>query len=133
MQELIGGRLDFMVVDPLVADPFVKAGTLRALAITSTTRLPSMSSVPTMAEAGVPGYDYSSFLGYYAPHGTPKPVVDALNDAFTKAINSKEGQDYFLRMGMIGRSSTPQALTTFNKEQIANWDKLVKISGLQPQ
>jgi tripartite-type tricarboxylate transporter receptor subunit TctC len=86
-----------------------------------------------MAEAGVPGYEYASFLGYYAPRGTPKAVVDKLNDAFAKAINTKEGQDYFYRMGMISRPTTPQGLAAFNKEQIAIWERLVKVSGLQPQ
>jgi tripartite-type tricarboxylate transporter receptor subunit TctC len=89
MQELIAGRLDFMIVDPLVADSFIKQGSLRPLAVTSSSRLPLMSTIPTMIEAGFPGYDYSSFLGFYAPKGTPKPVIDALNDAFAKAINTK--------------------------------------------
>lgn len=133
MLELVAGRLDFMIVDPLVAEPFIKQGVIRPLAVTSTVRLPSMNSLPTMIEAGVPGYDYASFLAYYAPRGTPKAVVDRLNDAFTRAINSKEGQEYFNRMGMIGRSSTPQALTAFNKDQIAIWERLVKVAGLQPQ
>jgi tripartite-type tricarboxylate transporter receptor subunit TctC len=133
MQELVGGRLDFMIVDPLVADPFIKQGVLRALAVTSTERLPSMSSLPTMVEAGVPGYEYASFLGYYAPRGTPKPVIDTLNDAFVKALNTPQAQEYFNRMGMISRPTSPQGLTAFTKEQIATWENLVKISGLQPQ
>jgi tripartite-type tricarboxylate transporter receptor subunit TctC len=131
--ELVGGRLDFMVVDPLVVEPFIKQGSVRALAVTSSTRLPSMNTLPTMAEAGVQGYDYSSFLGYYAPKSTPKPIIDKLHDAFAKVIDSPVGQEFFTRMGMIGRSSTPQGLTAFNKEQIANWERLAKISGLQPQ
>ena len=133
MLELVAGRLDFMAVDPLVAEPFIKQGVIRPLAVTSRVRLPSMGALPTMVEAGVPGYEYASFLAYYAPRGTPKAVVDKLNDAFAKAINSKEGQEYFNRMGMIGRSTTPQGLATFNREQIAIWERLVKVAGLQPQ
>jgi tripartite-type tricarboxylate transporter receptor subunit TctC len=133
MLELVAGRLDFMVVDPLVAEPFIKQGAIRPLAVTSSSRLTSLPALPTMAEAGVPGYDYASFLGFYAPRGTPKSVIDALNQAIVKAVNSKEGHDFFYRMAMIGKSSTPQALTTFNHEQIANWERLVKLSGLQPQ
>ena len=133
MLELVAGRLDFMVVDPLVADAHIKSGKLRPLAITSTVRLPTMPSIPTMAEAGVSGYEYASFLGYYAPKGTPKPVIDALNDAFAKAVKSPAGQDYFNRMGMIGRSTTPEGLAAFTKQQIANWERLVKVAGLQAQ
>lgn len=133
LQELVAGRLDFMVVDPLVADAFLKQGSLRALAVTSTTRLPTLPAVPTMVEAGVAGYEYASFLGYYVPRGTPKPVVDVLNQAFVRAINGKEGQEFFNRMGMIGKAGTPQELSTFTRDQISNWERLVKVSGLQAQ
>jgi tripartite-type tricarboxylate transporter receptor subunit TctC len=133
VQELIAGRLDFMAVDPLVVAPFIKQGTLRALAITSAVRLPTMNSVPTMAEAGVPGYDYASFLGYFVPKGTPKPIIDALNGAFTKAVTNKEGQEFYDKMAMIAKTTTPEGLTAFNKDQIANWGRLVKIAGLQAE
>lgn len=133
MVELIGGRIDFMIVDPAVADSFLKQGSVRALAVTSKVRLPSMSTIPTMVEAGVPGYEYASWLGYYAPAGTPEPVVRKLNAAFNKAISARSSQDYFLRSGMISRPSTPQELTAFNKDQISIWKRLVSISGLQPQ
>jgi tripartite-type tricarboxylate transporter receptor subunit TctC len=133
MLELVGGRLDFMIVDPAVADSFLKQGSIRALAVTSKVRLPSMSSLPTMAEAGVSGYEYASWLGYYAPAGTPEPVIKKLHAAFIKAINAKSSQDYFLRSGMIARASTPEELTAFTREQVAIWKRLVSISGLQPQ
>jgi len=133
MLDLVAGRLDFMIVDPLVADPFIKQGTIRALAVTSSSRLPAMPTLPTMMEAGVSGYDYASFLGYYAPKGTPKIVIEQLNAAFVKAVNAKDAQEFFNRMGMIGRSSSPQGLTQFNQEQILNWERLVKIAGMQAQ
>ncbi|MCC2674956.1 MAG: putative Bug-like extracytoplasmic solute binding receptor, family [Ramlibacter sp.] len=134
VQELIAGRLDFLFSDPLVVDAHIKAGTLRALAVTASIKSPSMSSLPTMVEAGVPGYrDIVTFLGLWVPHGTPTPAISALNDAFVKAINSPEGQEQFRRMGLVPRPSTPEQLTTLNKEQIAFWEHLVKVSGLQPQ
>lgn len=131
--DVVGGRLEFMVVDPVVADPHVRSGALRALAITSTQRLPSMPDIAPMAEAGVAGYDYASFLGYYAPKGTLPAVVQRLNQAFVRAIASKEAQDFFARMGMIGLSSTPAQLRTFNEQQIENWGRLVRIAKLEPQ
>jgi tripartite-type tricarboxylate transporter receptor subunit TctC len=134
MLDLVAGRLDFYMSDPVVADPFIKQGKIRALAVTAPVRLPSMQSLPTVAEAGVPGYtDIATFLGMYAPRGTPKAVIDTLNDAFVKVINSKEGQDYYERVGMVPKTSTPQGLGTYLKEQIAFWEHLVKVSGLQPQ
>jgi tripartite-type tricarboxylate transporter receptor subunit TctC len=131
--ELVAGRLDFMFTDPMVADPFIKQGKVRALAVTSSVRLPTMGELPTMVEAGVPNYDYVSFLGYYVPRGTPRSVIDTLNGAFVKAIDSAEGQAFFRRMGTIARSSTPEGLATFNKEQIASWERWVKQAGLEPQ
>lgn len=134
MLELVAGRLDFIISDPLVADQFLKQGAIRALAVTAPVRLPSMRGLPTMAEAGVPGYvDITTFLGLYAPRGTPKAVINQLNEAFVKAVNSKEGQDQYERMGLVPRTSTPQAFGSFNKEQIAVWEHLVKVSGLQAE
>jgi tripartite-type tricarboxylate transporter receptor subunit TctC len=86
-----------------------------------------------MAEEGVSGYDYASFLGYYAPKGTPTSALQRLNQAFVKAIASKEAQEFFAQMGMIGLSSTPEQLRTFNQQQIENWGRLVRIAKLEPQ
>ncbi|CAN5726894.1 tripartite tricarboxylate transporter substrate binding protein [soil metagenome] len=131
--DLVAGRLDFMLVDPLVVDAFIQQGTLRPLAVTSSVRLPSMPAIPTMQEAGVPGYDYASWLGYYAPRGTPKVITDKLNAAFVKALESDEAKAYFHRMGMIGKASTPAGLAAFNKEQITSWERWVKEAGMEPQ
>ena len=82
----------------------------------------------------MPGYtDIASFLGIYAPRGTPKAVVDSLNEAFVQAINSAEGQAYYERIGMVPKPTTPQGLGTYLKEQIGVWEQLTKVSGLQPQ
>ncbi|WP_028600892.1 Bug family tripartite tricarboxylate transporter substrate binding protein [Ottowia thiooxydans] len=133
MLELVAGRLDFMFVDPAVADAFIKQQKIRALAVSSSVRLPSMPELPTMVEAGIQNYDYVSFTAIYAPRGTPKQVIDTLNAAFVKAIDSPDAQANFRRMGMIGKSSTPQALAEFNKEQIASWQQWVKQAGMEAQ
>lgn len=131
--ELVAGRLDFMIVDPQLVDAHIKQGSLRPLAVTTTERLPTMAATPTMVEAGVPGYEYASFLGYYVPRGTPKGVIDTLNTVFVKALQTPEGQDFYRRMGMIAKTTTPQGLTDFNREQIKVWERLVKVAGLQAQ
>ena len=134
MLDLVGGRLDFMMADPVVADGFIKQGSIRALALTAPARLASMKSLPTMAEAGVTGYaDIASFLGIYTPHGTPKAVIDTLNEAFVKVINSPEGQEYFARIGMVPMTSTPQGLGAYQRGQMTLWARLVKLAGLEPQ
>jgi tripartite-type tricarboxylate transporter receptor subunit TctC len=134
MMELVAGRLDFLFSDPLVADAHIKSGSVRALALTSATKPPSMSTLPTMAEAGVSGFrEINTFLGFYVPHGTPKPVIAALNEAFVKAINSPEGQEQYRRMGLVPKPSTPEQLAALTREQITFWEHLVKVSGLQAQ
>lgn len=134
IMDLVAGRLDFIMADPLVADPFIKQGTVRALAVTGPIRMPTMKALPTMADAGVAGYqEFGSFLGIYAPHGTPKAVIDSLNEAFTKAIQSKEGQDFYDNLGLAPRTSTPAGLASYTREQIVFWEKLVRLSGLQAQ
>lgn len=133
MLDMLAGNIDFMITDPLVADAFIKQGKVRALAVTSAKRLPSMSQLPTMMEAGVANYDYASYLGYYAPKGTPKAVIATLNAALVKAVDSPAGKEFFPRMAMIGKSSTPEELAAFQKEQTAMWGRLVKESGLKPE
>ncbi|MEJ8848222.1 tripartite tricarboxylate transporter substrate binding protein [Variovorax rhizosphaerae] len=134
MSELIAERLDFYVSDPLIADPFLKQGSIRALAVTAPVRLPSMRALPTMPEAGVPGYQaITTFLGFYAPRGTPKTAITALHDAFVQAITSPQGQEQFVKMGMVAKTSSPEELAAFTREQIAIWAQLVKVSGMQAQ
>ena len=133
MLEVAAGRLDFMFTDPLVAEPFLKQGRVKPLAVTSSVRLPAMGNLPTMIEAGVQGYDYASYTGYYAPRGTPKAVISALNAAFVKAIESDEGKEFYNRMAMIGKATTPEELGAYQKEQTALWGRLVKEAGLEPQ
>ncbi len=134
MMDLIAGRVDFIMADPLVAEPFIKQGAIRALAVTGPIRMASMKSLPSMTEAGIAGYqELLSFLGVYAPKNTPKAVVDSLNDAIVKVIQSKEGQDFYDNLGLSPRTSTPQGLASYTKEQIALWEQLVRMSGLQPQ
>ncbi|HUD32097.1 MAG TPA: tripartite tricarboxylate transporter substrate binding protein [Variovorax sp.] len=134
MLELVAGRLDFMVSDPLVADAFLRQGTLRALAVTGPVPLPSMRGLPTMAQAGVPGYqEITTFLALYGPRGMPRAIVDTLNAAFVNVIDSPAGQAEYERLGLAPKTSTPQGLAAFNKEQVAVWAHLAKVSGLQPE
>lgn len=133
MQELIAGRLDFIISDPLVADPFIKEGRIRPLAVTSSGPLAKTYKVPTMKEA-VSGYsEIVTFLGFYAPKGTPRPVIDQLHDAFVQAMTTPKSKLNFSRMGMAAKTSTPEELKVLNSDQIDLWAHLVKVSNIQPQ
>lgn len=130
VQEMLAGRIDYMAVDALVVDAHIKSGRLKPLAVTSASRLSSMESVPTMQEAGIKGYEYTSYTAFYAPKGTPQVVVQKLNAALAHAINTPQAKDYYDRMGMIGKSSSPKELQHFTEEQINYWGRLVKMANL---
>lgn len=133
MQDLIAGRLDFIMADPLVADPYIRQGIIRALAVTAPAHLPSLDTLPPM-DKEIPGYgQIVTFLGFYAPKGTPKNVIETLNKAVAKVINSDKGKAHLARMGMVGKTTTPEELASFTKEQVALWGHLTKISNIQPQ
>lgn len=133
VQEMLAGRVDFMAVDALVVNAHIKSGALKPLAVTSNVRLQSMPNVPTMEEAGIPGYEYTSYLAYYAPKGTPKDVVDKLNKAFNHALMQKETQEYYVKMGMLQKIMTPEELRRFTSQQIDYWAKLVKVGKMTVQ
>lgn len=130
--DMVGGRLDFMITDPGVAVPFVTQGKLRALAVTTTVRLPSLPTVPTMAEAGVTGYDYASWVGLYLPANAPQAVIDKLSAAVAETLRSPEAKDFFGNLGIIPTASSPAEFSRFTKEQIELWGRLVKQARMQP-
>jgi tripartite-type tricarboxylate transporter receptor subunit TctC len=130
--DLIGGRLDFMITDPSVVGPFIAQGKLRALAVTASVRLPTMPSVPTMQEAGVPGYDYASWVALYLPANAPRPVLDKLNAAIRETLDSSEAREFFGGLGMIASPSSPAELADFTRAQIELWRDLVRQARLQP-
>ena len=131
--DLAAGRLDFMVTDPGVARPFVQTGKLRILGITSKQRLSSYPDVAPLAESGLAGYDYASWVGLFAPAGVPPEAVRRINQAFVKALAEPATEKFMTDLGMIAESSTPEQLQTFVQEQMRLWGRLTKDAGLTPQ
>jgi tripartite-type tricarboxylate transporter receptor subunit TctC len=130
--DLAAGRLDFMITDPGVVKPFVDAGKLRILGVTSKQRLPSHPQVAPLSES-LPGYDYASWVGLFAPAGVPPDVARRISDAFAKALADPSTQKFMTDLGMIAASSTPEQLQTFVQEQLRLWGRLTKDAGLTPQ
>lgn len=129
--DLIGGRLDFMMIDPLVALPFAEAGKLRILGITSAQRLPSLPHVAPLAESGLPYYHYVSWAGFFGPAGLPEPITRRLNQALVGILSEPETEKYLSNLGILGARSSPQEFKHFVQEQIALWARLSKDSGLE--
>ena len=123
--DLIANRITYMI-DPLAAAaPHIRAGLLRGLAVTTRQRNPSFPDLPTAAEAGVPGYDFASWGGMFAPAGTPRAVVQKLNAAIGAALAAPDLTKRFSDMGLEAKSSTPEAFGKFLQVEITRWGALL--------
>ena len=119
--DLIANRISFMI-DPLAAaGPHIKAGTLRALAVTTPQRNPSFPDIPTATEGGVPGYDFSSWGGVFAPAGTPGAIVQKLNAEIGAALANPDLRKRFTDMGLVAKHSTPEELGKFLQSEMTRW------------
>src|SRR5215217_7525484 len=108
------------MIDPLAAaGPHVKAGSLRALAVSTPQRNPSFPDMPTAAEAGVPGYDFSSWGGMLAPAGTPRAIVQKLNAEIGVALANPELNKRFVEMGLVPKHSTPEEFGKFVQSEMS--------------
>jgi len=123
--DLIANRISYMI-DPLAAAaPHIRAGLLRALAVTTPQRNPAFQELPTAAEAGVPGYDFASWGGVFAPAGTPRAVVQKLNADIVTALAAPDIRKRFGDMGLEAKSSTPDAFGKFLQSEITRWSALL--------
>ena len=132
LMDIIAGRVSMMFADFTAAQPHVKAGTVRPLAISRIQRSSLYPDLPTMDEAGVKGFNLDAWAGLVAPAGTPTPVVNKLNTALREIIDSPEVQARFKNVGFEGLSSTPEELGTFMRVQLGVWEKMVKDADIKP-
>lgn len=126
LTDLLGGQTDILFGTSGSVGPFIDSGKLRALAVTSAARSSAYPDVPTMAEAGVPGYVSEGWYGLHAPAGTPAAVIEKLNAATRKAAQSQFFQSKLVHEGMVAQTGTPAEYETLVRAEIARWSKLVK-------
>ena len=112
------------------AQPHVQAGKLRALGVTGTKRSPLMPDVPTIAEAGLPGYTFETWFIVFAPAGTPKPVIDKLNTSLNQALNAPALRERMARDGFDPTPSTPEQARARLEQEMPQWAKLIKERGI---
>jgi tripartite-type tricarboxylate transporter receptor subunit TctC len=129
MQDLIGGRVDLMFDNFASSLAQVKGGRVRALAVTTAKRTALAPELPTIAEAGLPGFDISTWFGIFVPAGTPKAAVDRLYDEFAKALNAPDVREKMFSLGAEPVASRPEDFAAFVKAEAAKYAKLVKSSG----
>lgn len=133
VNDLIGGRIAFSVVDLTSALPHVRSGKLRALGVTSSQRVPLAQSVPTLAEAGVDGYEFTGWYGVFVPAATPAAIVERLGMLVQAAVNAPVSQEFFAKIGLIPFPGDPAATRAFLASEIQRWERLVRMAGIEAQ
>jgi tripartite-type tricarboxylate transporter receptor subunit TctC len=129
LQDLVGGQVQMMFDNLPSSLALIKAGKLKALAVTSKERAAALPDVPTMAESGLPGFEASSWFGLLAPAGTPQPVILKINADVAKWLASPEAKEKLLAQGAIAAGGTPEDFVRQIAAETAKWQKVVKESG----
>ena len=134
LTDLMGGRLDAMVSSSLtLLLPHVRTGRLRALGVTTAARIQAQPDIPTIAEAGLPGYVAKQWAGLLAPTGTPRDIVLKLHKEVVAILNKPELVEHLLRDSNVVVGSSPEEFGAFIKAEITKWANLVKVAGIQAE
>lgn len=129
--DVLGGQVQMMFDAITTMAPNVKAGQVRALGTTGTTRSSVLPDVPTVAEAGVPGYEATIWLGIMAPKGTPQAIVDKLNAEITKAVNRADIKAMWAQQGAVPMTMTPAEFGAYLEKDIGKWANVVKTANIK--
>jgi len=130
---LLGNQISVFFSTYASALPHVRADRLRAYAVTSTKRTRTLPDVPTVAESGFPGYEYSTWYGFLAPAGTPRAIVEKLSKAAVGVLKSDKTRERYIAQGMDPLASTPAEYSAYLKTEIAKWTKVVRAAKLPLQ
>ncbi|TAG50377.1 MAG: tripartite tricarboxylate transporter substrate binding protein [Betaproteobacteria bacterium] len=129
LPDVMSGQVNIMFDNAPTVVPHIRGGKLKAIAVTSTKRSPALPNVPTVAEAGVEGFDASSWFGVLAPAGTPKDIVDKLSQTIAKALQTPEMRERLSSQGADAVGSTPEQFAAHIKSEIDKWARVVRASG----
>ena len=130
MNDLVAGQIPIMFPTALSGMPFVKTGHLKAIGVTSAQRIPALPDVPTIAEAGVPGYEASSWGGIMVPAKTPKSIINKLNVATVKALAIPEVRERLIGLGADVKTSTPEEFKAYLRVEIDKWKKVARFANI---
>jgi tripartite-type tricarboxylate transporter receptor subunit TctC len=131
--DLIAGQIQMIITGVPPTLNFVKTGKLRALAVATSKRLPLLPDLPTISEAGVPGYEATQWYGVLSPAGTPKPIVAKLNAEMAKAIKGPDVREKLAADAAEPVGNSPEEFGAFIKKEIARWAPVIKASGARPE
>ena len=127
--DVVAGHVQLMFDTVMSALPHVQAGKLRALAVSGAERAPVAPDVPTIAEAALPGYEAIAWNGLFAPAGTPRAIIDQLNAEVVKALQSEKVKEQLASLGATTRPTMPNEFSTYVRDEVSKWAKVVKESG----
>jgi len=133
LTDLIGGQVQLMFANLTAALPAVKPGRLRALAVTGRQRSTAAPELPTVMEAGVPGYVVISWFGLFAPAATPRDIVMRLNKEIAMATRSADVRERLATEGAEPSATTPEEFGAFVKSEVAQWGKVIRDAKITPE
>lgn len=129
--DLIAGRLTYTIDGIGILLPYVNSGKLRALAVTGSQRVAALPEVPTVAESGLPGYEYETWTGICAPAGTPKEIIVRLNAELVKILRTPETREWFATQGMRPVGDSPEEFAAVIKTDHAKWGVIIRAAGMK--
>ena len=132
MSDLIGGQIQFMSIEITAAAGNLKGGKLRALAVATPQRVPGID-LPTLAEAGLPGFEVTAWYAIYAPAGTPPDIVAALQGALAKGIRSGDAREKLASLNATAVGGTPEALSAHMRAEMERWSRVIKAANVKPE
>jgi tripartite-type tricarboxylate transporter receptor subunit TctC len=133
LADLAPGHVDISWAPLLLALPYIKEGKLQALGVTTLQRSPMLLDVPTIAEAGLPGYEYQDWWGVFAPAGTPPAVTNRISKQIARAVELPDIAKQLLSKGVEARASKPDDFTGFVRTNVETVRQVAKSAGIQPQ
>jgi tripartite-type tricarboxylate transporter receptor subunit TctC len=130
---LLGGEIQFMVTNMATALPQVKSGRLKAFAVTGAQRVPSVPELPTAAEAGLPGYEYTTWYGMLLPAGVAAPLLTKINADVVATLRDPQVKERLTAQGLDAHGNSPAEFTRYLRAEVAKWGGVVQVAGLTPQ
>jgi tripartite-type tricarboxylate transporter receptor subunit TctC len=133
LADVVAGQIQLMMVDLAVAIPMIQAGKVKPYGVTSATRVAAVPDIPTIAEAGLPGYAASGWFSVVTRAGTPRPAIDKLNAVLTAYLGRADVADRLATLAINPLTSTPDELEKFIPAEIEKWARVVKEAGITPE
>jgi tripartite-type tricarboxylate transporter receptor subunit TctC len=133
MADLLGGNIQLIFATAASSIGHIKSGKVRALAVTTAKRSALVPDLPTVAEAGLPGYEANNWNGFFVPAKTPRAIVNRLNQEISTALNAPDIKEFLFKQGLDAAPGTPEQFAAYMKSEMSKWAKVIKAAGITAQ